>query len=343
MSGEPQPLIPACPPSRQRVASADLKSDPEDFVVDEVLPFAPTGQGEFLLVQVRKINRNTSDVANDLARWAGRPSRDVSYAGRKDSRAVTTQWFSIHLPGKSDPDSATFSAKDCSLIDCVRHQRKLRTGALAGNRFKIRLRNIEGSREDTDNALESIAITGVPNYFGPQRFGNGGRNLFLASRLAAGGKVSRGARSMALSAARAAIFNEVLAIRVAEQTWDAPGDGEIYMFADGTKCFGPLPVDAELRARQGETRQIDLTGPLWGEGQPGTADSVREMEAAVASRHPRWRQLLERFGLRQERRRLRLVASEMRWEWIDGDLEVAFFLPRGTFATTFLGEVVEFR
>lgn len=310
-------------------------------MVEEVLPFEPTGQGEFLLLHIRKTNRNTSDVVADLARWAGRPSRDISFAGRKDSRAVTSQWFSVHLPGKSDPDLETLISENCIVLEAVRHQRKLRTGALAGNRFRIRLRDVDGSPAAVEAALRSVARTGVPNYFGPQRFGNEGRNLFLASKLAAGGKLGRGARSMALSAARAAIFNELLAARVSGNTWDSPCDGEIYMFADGTKCFGPLPVDAKLRARQAETREIDLTGPLWGSGVIGTSGVVNELESEVAARHPQWRRLLERFGLRQERRRLRLVASEVRWEWTDRDLEVAFFLPRGTFATTFLSEVFE--
>lgn len=116
-------------------ASGILKANPEDFVVVEDLGFEPDGEGEHLLVRIRKNGCNTQFVADYLARFAKLHPRLVSYAGLKDRHAVTEQWFCLHLPGKEAPDLATFELEGCEVLEAVRHKRKLRIGSLKGMRL----------------------------------------------------------------------------------------------------------------------------------------------------------------------------------------------------------------
>ncbi|HHQ14875.1 MAG TPA: tRNA pseudouridine(13) synthase TruD, partial [Chromatiales bacterium] len=183
-------------------ATGIMRSRPEDFQVIEQLPFEPSGEGEHLFVQVRKTGQNTRWVAKRLADAAGIDYRATGYAGLKDRRAVAEQWFSLHLPGQNDP--VLPEIPDVEVLQQIRHGNKLRTGALAGNRFKLVLRDCNGDRNAIVERLERISAQGAPNYFGPQRFGRDARNLEL---LNVEGRVGREARSFGLSALRSALFN----------------------------------------------------------------------------------------------------------------------------------------
>ena len=156
-----------------------IKLEPSHFQVYERLNFTPTGEGEHFLVRIRKIGENTKYVANELAKACGVPSRDVSWAGLKDRHAITEQWFSVHLPGKPDPDLSAFVATHegiDAIVATDRHDKKLRPGDLIGNQFQLTLSELD----DIDDALSRLTLIekeGVPNYFGEQRFGKDAGNL----------------------------------------------------------------------------------------------------------------------------------------------------------------------
>lgn len=322
------------------VGIATLKAVPEDFRVWEILPFEPTGSGEFLLLQIEKTGWNTAQVSEWIARRFHLPFRAVSFAGRKDRNAVTTQWFCLHLPGKPDPDLDNIDEPGLKLIKATRHQKKLRPGALRGNRFDLVLRDVKGVRQDVDVALDRIASTGVPNYFGSQRFGAHQSNLDQARALAGGARLRRNARSMALSAARSWIFNALLDARIRRGWWNEPHDGDVFMFADGRTCFGPEPWSETLQRRY-EAGEIDITGPLWGRGRPPVSDAILELECEVAGEHVELQQCVEAAGMEQERRRLRLRCQELVWQWEDDTVRLRFALEKGTFATSILAAVFE--
>src|SRR5476651_2514717 len=147
------------------LSTGKLKANPEDFIVEEDLGFEPDGEGEHLLVRIRKNGCNTQFVAEQLARFAGIPARSVSYAGLKDRHAVTEQWFCLHLPGKETPEFSLFQLAGCEIIQITRHRRKLRIGTLKGNAFMLVLRDIS-DRDAVEQRLALIARAGVPNYFG---------------------------------------------------------------------------------------------------------------------------------------------------------------------------------
>ncbi|MBL6986147.1 MAG: tRNA pseudouridine(13) synthase TruD, partial [Methylobacter sp.] len=184
-----------------------IRSLPEDFVVMENLSFEPSGAGEHAFLQIQKKGENTEFVARQLSRFAGVRQRDVSYAGLKDRYAVTTQWFSVWLPGKAGPDWTQFETNTIKVLHSVRHAKKLKRGVLSGNSFKLVIRDWQGDQAKTIQQLEQIKANGIANYFGSQRFGNQGQNVNKALAMFEGAKVGREQRSIYLSAARSYLFN----------------------------------------------------------------------------------------------------------------------------------------
>ncbi|WP_036112022.1 MULTISPECIES: tRNA pseudouridine(13) synthase TruD [Luteibacter] len=322
------------PPLRGR-----LRSAPEDFFVEEILGYEADGAGEHAFLVVEKRGQNTEWVARELAKFAGIQAMNVGYAGMKDRHAVTRQVFTAHLPGKADPDWSAFPHEDVTIVSAARHSRKIKRGALRGNRFVLVLREIEGDRAAADARLTEIAARGVPNYFGEQRFGLGGNNVEQAKAMFGGRRVDRDKRSILLSAARSHIYNGVLAERVRKGQWDTPMDGEIWSLDGSRSWFGPEPFNETLAERLGRF-DIHPSGPLWGDGEPPTTEAVGELERSVAARDDVLVRGLAGARLDQERRALRLMPRDLTWRWLDdGALEVSFGLPAGAYATTVLREV----
>lgn len=318
---------------------ARLKSTPEDFVVEEILGFAADGEGEHVLLKLRKRGANTEWVARELARFAGVPVSAVGYAGLKDRQALSTQSFSLQLAGKPEPDWSRFGGAEVEVLEARRHRRKLRRGALAGNRFRLVLRRHDGEPAAAEARLHAIAAEGVPNYFGEQRFGSEGRNLERARQMFAGRRVDRGSRSLLLSAARSHLFNRVLAARVEAGSWRTPLDGELWSLAGSRSWFGPEPWTGQL-ARRLAAGDIHPSGPLWGRGALPSAAAVAALERRIIEGEAALAAGLERAGLEQERRALRLRPRALCWQWLGGDaLQLEFELPAGSYATVVVREL----
>lgn len=325
--------------------SATIRTTPGDFFVEEIASFEPSGAGEHLLLTVEKRGMNTAWAAKRIAAWAGVAESAIGYAGLKDRHALTRQRFSVWLPKKVAPDIAALQSEDLNVLDHAWHARKLPRGALAGNRFELVLRGVDGDRAAIDARLESIRERGFPNAFGAQRFGREGGNLDKALAMFAGRRMRREERSLLLSAARSALFNDVLARRIEDGSWNRGDEGEVWMLDGSHSVFGPEPMDDALRARA-EAFDIHPTGPLWGAGELRTAGSVRAMETAAAAQcgGRRIADGLARAGLRQERRALRVAAAGLAWEWLEpGGLRLGFSLPAGSYATALLHEVGSIR
>ena len=317
-----------------------LRGCAEDFQVEEDLGFAPSGDGEHVLLQIRKRDANTDWVAKRIVRHAGVRPVAVSFAGLKDRNAVTSQWFSVHLPGRAAPDWMALNDAQMQVLAESRHHRKLRRGALRGNRFMLVIRQVEGQREAIDQRLRQLGEHGVPAYFGAQRFGREGGNVQRALAMFAGARVSRHQRSLLLSAARSWLFNKVLAERVRRGDWNRLLPGDLAMLDGSHSVFEVNEPDDQLQQR---CARLDLhpTGPLWGRGTPATAGAVSALEQAVLTDEKPLRDGLEAAGLEQQRRALRHAVRELQWEWLDRDtLRVRFFLDRGNYATSVMREVL---
>jgi tRNA pseudouridine13 synthase len=316
-----------------------IRVSPEDFRVDEQLGFETEGEGEHLFVHVEKRGLNTPDVAGLLSKVTGVPPMAVSYAGLKDRWAVTRQWFSVHLPGKSDPNLSEMESEQIRVLATSRHSRKLRRGALRGNRFRLVVREFAGDPALAEQRLDRIARHGFPNYFGEQRFGRRNSNLVLAVRLFSGKRrMKRAQRGLCLSAARSLLFNELLSARIVAGTWNRPLDGEVFQLDSARSLFREERTDDVLNLRC-DALEIHPTAPLWGrDGRLQALGEALAAELAVLDAFLFWRQGLERAGVEADRRPLRAVAEGLEWNRDGPNWELCFALGRGSYATSLLRE-----
>ena len=320
---------------------AHLRATLEDFVVEEILGYDAEGTGEHALLWVEKRGANTDWVARELAKFAGVSQVAVGYAGMKDRHAVTRQTFSVQLAGKPDPDWSTFPHAEVKVLAATRHSRKLKRGALRGNRFVLVLREVQGDRAAAEQVLAQIAARGVPNYYGEQRFGREGGNVAQARAMFAGRRVERDKRSFLLSAARSQIFNSVLAARVERDAWDKPLDGEIWSLAGSRSWFGPEAFTDVLAERLARA-DIHPSGPLWGQDEPPTQGEAGALEREIGAANSDLAAGLASARMDQERRPLRLMPKDLKWHWLDdAALELSFELPAGAYATVVVRELAQ--
>lgn len=329
-------------------SSGLLRSQMSDFKVFEQLPFSPCGDGEHLYIHIRKTGANTVFVARELAKYFEVKEQLVSYAGLKDRFAVTEQWFAIHVPGKKAYDLSDLNIEGVEVLSYQRHNKKLRTGALTGNRFELTLRKVT-DLSALAKRWQEIVQGGVPNYFGEQRFGIDGGNLARAEALFSGTKVKdKKKRGMYLSAARSYLFNQIVEQRITQNNFNQPLIGDVMMLAGTQSVFRLTEIDESIRQRFCDN-DIDITAPMWGAGNLMTEESPKLIEQSVADLHPSFCQGLAKFGLKQERRRIRLVISEPQIDLVvdeqseDSTVTVGFFLPAGCYATTVLRELVNYQ
>jgi tRNA pseudouridine13 synthase len=326
-----------CLPSGQ----GKIRSYPEDFIVKENLAFEPSGAGEHAFLLIEKTGENTDYVARQLARFANVRQRDVSFAGLKDRHAVTTQWFSVWLPGKADPDWTRFETDNMKVLHTVRHARKLKRGVLSGNSFKIIIRDWQGDKDKAIGHLEAMKTNGIANYFGSQRFGHEGQNVNKALAMFQGAKVGREQRSLYLSAARSYLFNQILAYRITRLNWNQPVAGDTYMFDLSHCCFKSEQPDAEIISRL-EAKEIHPTGALWGRGEAGVSADTLSIEQGIIDTYPQLAQGLIACNVDKDRRALRVNVQDLCWQFVnDRVLELCFTLPAGSYATAVLREIID--
>ena len=307
-------------------------------MVEEDLGFAASGSGQHVLLKVRKCNANTQWVARELAKLCGCQPREIGYAGLKDRRAVAVQWYTVPRSRVTLEAWREVSQPDFSVLEAEAHSRKLPRGALAGNRFTIRVRDVDSNAlaGSLTMRIADIARRGVPNYFGPQRFGREGANL---SRITSGLRALHPPeRGFVLSAARSLIFNALLAARVRDASWDHLEQGDIANLDGRGSVFPVDAIDTTLTARC-EGLEIHPTGPLWGRGAPTARGRIVELETRVAGELQQACSLVADAGMDQERRALRLAVRELTWESEPEAIVLRFRLTRGSFATTVLREI----
>jgi tRNA pseudouridine13 synthase len=316
----------------------------DDFFVDEIPGFELTGQGEHVFVHIRKRERTTDQVAGLLARAAGVPRHAVSYAGMKDKWALTQQWFSIHLPGQTLELPLGELDAGVEVLAWTRHDKKLRRGALRGNRFRLRIREVQAPVHDISERLARIARDGVPNYFGEQRFGRDGDNVAQARAMLAGQfrPRARSLRGILLSAARSHLFNQVLAERLRQGNWASAIDGDLMML-DGRNSLFPVPAVDEVIRRRTAALEIHPSGPLSGRGGTQPEGAAAALERDVLSADAELVEGLAAARLDSARRALRLRVGDLAWRFPDpNEVELDFALPAGAYATCVVRELFEF-
>lgn len=353
-----------------------VRVKPEDFIVEEVLLYEPCGEGTHLWLTIEKTGRTTFDAVRLVAKALGRRENEIGHAGLKDKHAITRQTLTIEFA--TEDDVRRLDIPGLRVLNVTRHKNKLKVGHLAGNRFRLRIRGTRpGDEETARRALAILERRGVPNLFGPQRFGSSGvtprlgrallaedYEAFLAA-LGDGDVLAARARrvwqrrrnpaaavralprrflALCTSAVQSEVFNRVLAQRLGTLDSLVPGD-VAYLHRNGA-CF--LVDDAVVEAPRVRRFELSPSGPLPGPSclRPTgpQADLEAEVLADLGLAH-------EVFGVRRPwaqqggRRPLRvpLSAVELTPESTDGavDLRLAFELPRGSFATAVLAELLK--
>lgn len=322
------------------LATASFKLSPEDFQVNEFFDGEFSGEGEHIVLKIEKRGLTTEDVLKSLARLINKPVKLISYAGLKDRQALTTQWLSIHAPGEIIDGVETLEAPGWKVLECTRHNKKLRPGFLSGNHFVVTLRDVV-QIDDLLQRIETIKQFGVPNYFGEQRFGREGANLLRAEELLVQGRKikDRFLKGMYCSAARSWIFNRILSRRVETQTWNCPVEGDMMQLTGSNSIF---PIDAvdDTIAQRVRDKDLSPASPLPGKGKSKvSAVALRLIDELYAEWQP-WLDGLHRLGLEEAWRANILHVSNLEHIVTDNVLQLSFTLPPGAYATVVLRELV---
>lgn len=320
--------------------TALLKAQCSDFIVKENLGYELSGDGEFVAVKVRKTDMNTLFAGEKLAQFANISARNMSYAGLKDRKAVTEQWFCLQMPGQPTPDFSGFHTDGIEILHITRHNRKIRTGSLDGNHFDILLRGVTET-DELKVRLENLKIQGFPNYFTEQRFGRDGHNLTQAMRWAQGEiKVKdRKKRSFYLSAARSEVFNAVVTERIQKGLIHQVLQGDVLQL-NGSHSWFIADQNEDLNALQMrlESQDILLTAPLIGENSLKT---TALFEQKIVRQYERLLGLMKQERMKAARRPMLMHAKDLSWIFEAEGLRLKFYLPAGSYATALIRELVK--
>lgn len=332
-------------------AHGQFKSNVSDFIVCETLSFEPEGEGTHAYLYIEKKDTNTEWLARQLARFVGIETKEIGYAGLKDRNAITSQWFSVKLEGIDEPDWDLLQLDGVKIIKKTWHRKKLKRGAIKQNDFEIVLRNVKQTTiESLTQRLHLVKRYGVPNYFAQQRFGHDYNNLARAEKWFSGKQKikKRADRSIILSSARSMVFNHMLSQRLNVVGWNQLIDGEIMMLQGSHSIFPAPEITDEIKERFSEG-DIHPTTALWGRGRLSSEHGLLALEKSIADTLLHWCDGLEKQGLKQERRALRLFPKDLTMtineEMVSGilpKLTLSFSLPTGTYATSVLREILQF-
>lgn len=324
-----------------------IKVQPEDFVVDEVPSYLPSGSGEHLFLHVKKRGVATPDAARRIARALGVDGREVSWAGLKDKQAVTTQWFSV--PAKlAEPKVSSFADPEVQLLEAKRHGNKLKNGHLRANRFSLWIRGASHP-EAARACFERLVKDGVPNAFGEQRFGGShegtgdnadkGKALLLGQRLPK--KPDRFERKLYLSAFQSLLFNRALARRLQDGTLGRALLGDVLKKADTGGLF--VCEDPGVDQPRVDNKEVSAAGPMFGPKMTKASHAVAEGEEALLREAGVTLTDFVRGGDETEgtRRPYRILLSEPSLEVQGADVHVSFVLPKGSYATVVLRELMK--
>lgn len=356
---------------------ATLKQNFSDFRVDEELGFAFTEQGEHVCIHVKKIDLSTVEVVKRLSEVSGARRSSIGYAGMKDKRGECTQWFSVQLTEPEERLLQNLESPSLQILETHRNSRKIRIGSHKSNHFRIRLRDCAGLQTEFDDSLERIKLSGVPNYFGAQRFGWQMSNMTQAQELMAEvlnesvpmgseprASKKRFKRGMLYSAARSYLFNQLLSRRLENLSWNKYISGDVLNLNGTDRCF-VLDDDVEWdQVMQQRLDQFDIhiTGVLPGlievKDKYVSRGKSADIEDAVCKQYEVLFEGLKRCGLKASRRAFRFMPGELKWQWLAStdetgstaadehgnrgvgqDLLLDFSLPKGAYATSLLREL----
>jgi tRNA pseudouridine13 synthase len=335
----------------ESLPDATIRSDPSDFAVEEIAAYEPSGNGEHLFVTFRKTSLTTLTAVHQIAQALAVDGREAGFAGMKDRHAITVQTASFPFPADRDVAEAMagISLPGIEVMAAHRHEHKLRTGHLKGNRFKLTLRDVDpAAMDEMGRRLDTIALEGLPNAFGPQRFGRDGDNPARAlSWITGTAKPPRAKKEQRLlfSAWQSMLFNQLLEQRIQTGTWNRVLPGDLAKKHETGGMFvvpleGPELAEAQQRA---ERNELSATGPMFGAKMrwPEGEVEAQERQVLLPSIGDEARlKSLKRLG-KGTRRPLRLQVRDIDWRPVPNEryASVSFMLPKGGYATVVISQI----
>ncbi len=320
----------------------EIKAEPDHFQVEEILPYAPCGEGEHVYVTLRRKLWNTADVAVALAECLDIKSRDVGWGGRKDRQAVTTQTFSMLLPLQMalNDVQARLDELPFDILSVTRHGNKIRTGHVAGNRFRILLTGVSAHALPEAQAIAGqIRQMGLPNFYGPQRFGTDMRNLERAFQLAERGRPARRKKeAFMVSVLQSALFNRWLCDRMTRGALHTILPGDVVQKTDTGGMF--VVSEVAEAAERFENRAIVYTGPIFGPKMRSATDQAGDEEARILVQAGLDIQTFKRLRAPGSRRKALLFLDDLAIQPDEQGLWFAFTLPQGAYATVVMREFI---
>lgn len=315
----------------------------DDFFVEEIPLYEPSGSGEHLYLTVEKRGRTTPEVAKEIARALGVGERDVGTAGLKDKRGVTVQRMSVAT--KVAPEEALkLSGSGFRVLAAARHGNKLRPGHLRGNRFRIVVRGVAPDGVEKARAVcERLRAAGAANLFGVQRFGKYGDNAELGRAILRREKVVRDRflRRMALSALQSEVFNRCLSARIRDGLFSTAIEGDVLRKRDSGGLF--VCADPAVDGPRVAAFEVDPAGPLPGHSLFAAEGEALKRELAVLDEAGLDPASFAVGGGEMEgaRRPYRIPVDELQIEGAGETLVLTFALPRGSYAASVLREIMK--
>jgi tRNA pseudouridine13 synthase len=321
-----------------------IKGEPEDFEVEEIPAYAPSGQGEFLYLWIEKRDMGAEFFVRQVARRLDISPGEVGTAGLKDRRAVTRQMVSV--PATALPRLAQLEGDGIRVLSVHRHSNKLRPGHLHGNRFRVLIRDARADEAALNAVLARLRRHGLPNWYGPQRFGKAGETLHLGLAILHGEKPAQPVRSaflrkLVLSAAQSALFNYYLTQRLTDGLLQTVLPGDVMAKVP----FGGMFVAEDVQREQArfDARETVTAGPIFGKKTFAAAQEAARREAETLTAFGLAPTSFAGFGkLVQGTRRHNLIyVDDLAAAWESAGLRVMFTLPAGSYATVLLREITK--
>ena len=327
-----------------------LRSTPEHFLVEEIPLYEPNGKGSHLYINITKEGLTTKEIQQKLSVLFNCPNNDIGYAGLKDKHARTTQTFSVLL-GNADNDSINVKVNQIKsnlpvTVNWTKlHRNKLKPGHLLGNHFTIKITNTNlnsaKSLEYAQDIAEHLKRNGLPNFFGPQRFGFEGENIRKGKEIILGKKsgIDRWLKRFLISSYQGYLCNLYLAHRLDTNNFNRIIIGDVgKKYSTG----GMFQVkDLEKEQLRYENHEITFTSPIYGSKMWEATGPAGKLEKEILNDAGITLQQLDSLKIKGTRRIGRLLVNDLKVSLENQDLLIEFSLPKGAFATIVLREFMK--
>jgi len=317
-----------------------LKERPEDFIVEEVPLYEFSGGGNFAFLFVEKTDLSNLDLVNRIRKHLDLEDHEVGVAGWKDKRAITRQWISVPFEKASADRLAGLGDEGITILQNRHHSNKLRTGHLLGNRFNVLIRQPDPDAVTRAEAIiQRLRKHGLPNFYGRQRFGASGNNPEKGLALLLGKYRVRSVRKrkLLMSACSSLLFNLTLKERMEQDLFTKLLSGDIAKKHDTGGLF--LVSDPAKEQPRADRLEISATGPIWGKKMKRAADEASALEEKILTSQALRPDVFHKQP--GSRRSFRVVLGEINVEQEPEGLRLAFFLPKGSYATVLLDEIMK--